>query len=133
MKRIFSLAAAIVMTVIVAGCGKSKVAEVDLESSWDKASKEYSFLKNFPQYDYDFQGSYQKVTGGETYVLMDRKGSEAKWNEYKSKLSKAGFSEKVMTETASSFTKKDGEGEYTASPSMSGSTLIVSYAFIKTE
>lgn len=132
MKRVFSIAAAFVVALTFAGCGKSG-ADVDLESSWDKEVKEYTFLKSFPKYDYEFQGSYQKVTGGETYVLMDRKGSEAKWNEYKSKLSKAGFSERVMTETASSFTKKDEKGEYTASPSMSGSSLIVSYAFRKTE
>lgn len=132
MKRVFSIAAAFVVALTFAGCGKSG-ADIDLESSWDKEVKEYTFLKSFPKYDYEFQGSYQKVPDGETYVLEDRKGTESRWTEYKSKLSESGFSEKVSTGTASSFTKKDGKEEYTASPSMSGSTLIVSYAFRKTE
>lgn len=135
MKNLFWIAVVALMSFTVAGCNKAAGNEGKLESSWDKAAKEYTFLKNFPKYDYDFQGFYQKVpmAGGETYILTDRKGSEAKWKEYKTKLSGAGYAEEVMTEYASKFTKTDAKGEYTAAPSLSGGNVIVSYAFVKAE
>lgn len=130
MKKLLMAAVAVAMVFSVVGCDKSGGADVELEGSWDKAAKEYPFLQNFPAYDYDFQGSYQKTLGVDTYILADRKGSEAKWNGYKSKLSKAGFAEEVMpVGNASSFTKTDVKGEYTATPSLSSGVVTVSYSF----
>ena len=50
-------------------------------------------------------------------ALMDRKGSEARLDEYKAKLTKAGFSEETLVGNASSFTKTNDKGKFSANPS----------------
>lgn len=69
------------------------------------------------------------VLGSETYALMDRKGSEARLDEYKAKLTKAGFSEETLVGNASSFTKTNDKGKFSANPSYVSGTVAVSYSF----
>ena len=112
MKNLFVAAVAVIMALFVVGCEKSGKTDVNLESSWAKEAREHPFLSNFPEYNYDFQGAYQKVFDVETYALMDRKGSEARLDEYKAKLTKAGFSEETLVGNASSFTKTNDKGKF---------------------
>lgn len=129
MKNLFVAAAAVIMALFVVGCEKSGKTDVNLESSWAKEAKEHPFLSNFPEYNYDFQGAYQKVFNVETYALMDRKGSEARLNEYKSKLTKAGFAEEELpVGNASSFSKTTDKGKLQANPSYLSGVVTVSYS-----
>ena len=129
MKNFFFAAAAVIMALFVVGCEKSGKTDVNLESSWAKEAKEHPFLSNFPEYNYDFQGTYQKVFNVETYALMDRKGSEARLDEYKAKLTKAGFSEETLVGNSSLFTKTNDKGKFSANPSYVSGIVAVSYSF----
>ena len=135
-KFIFGAAVAIVMALCMTGCEKSgernggSGAGGILESTWVKECAQYPFLKDFPSYDYNFQGNYMAINGSETYILADRAGTETKLNEYKGKFIKAGFAEKVG-EYETSYIKKSQRGEWLASLSFESrvKTLTASYSF----
>lgn len=133
MKKLLITGVAIIMVLSFTGCDKNgNGPDVHLESSWSKEVRAHPFLKNFPEYKYDFQGAYMNVPGGgETYVLTDRKGSETKLNEYRTKLSDAGFTEEKLIDNSYSCKKTIDDGELTANPSLSSNQVIVSYSLIK--
>lgn len=113
MKQLFLTALIVLLTLSFAGC-KDKEKDLDITSGtkWEQAVKEYPFLGNFPSYDYDYQGVYQKVVGVETYMVVDRSAEEMRYTGYISKLEKAGFEfDREIAEKAVNYTKTTDAGE----------------------
>lgn len=139
-KLLFTLSTAVIMALAIVSCGEKSTGEPDgngkgnsadiLESTWDKESAKYTFLKDFPSYDYDFQGNYMEASGSDTYILADRDGSDKKLEEYKEKFRKAGFTEE-KGEFETSYKKQSEKGKWHASLSYEPrvTTLTVAYMF----
>lgn len=108
-------AVAVLTTLSFAGCKNGQNGqEPDLpaESTWSKAVKEHPFLAHFPKYDYDYQGTYQKVVGVEMYQVTDWSGSEQKFKEYRDKLEKENFTlDSELSEKAVNYIKTGETGE----------------------
>lgn len=127
MKKIVFAVMSAVVALGICSCQKSgeNGGGGILETSWSKAVAEHSFLGQFPEYDYDFQGNYFEGSGYEQFQVVDRAGTQEKYDAYLTKLSSAGF---VNDGESVTWEKTVDGAEYSASVNpLAGSTLIISY------
>lgn len=121
MKKLFTVALAILSLALVFSCDKDKSGE---NSSWSKAVKEYPFLANFPAFEYDFTGNYMNQGSSEAFVIAIWNADKGMADDYKAKLEQAGF---APDEYHMLFSKVIGSDEYEAGVSYSTGMMGITY------
>lgn len=121
MKKLFTVALAILSLALVFSCDKDKSGE---NSSWSKAVKEYPFLANFPAFEYDFTGNYMNQGSSEAFVIAIWNADKDMADDYEAKLEQAGF---APDEYRMLFSKVIGSDEYEAGVSYSTGMMGITY------
>lgn len=130
MKKLFAFMLVLMSLLSVyccdkAGDDKNGGEEILNNSSWSKAVEEHPFLSNFPEFGYDFRGTYNETPGGESYVIAVWNIEEKVASGYKDQLKASGF---TADSDNAIFKKTVGENEYICGVSFGGSMLGITYS-----
>lgn len=131
MKKLFAITVALMSLMSVIACNKAiddnngNPGDILNNSSWSKAVEAHPFLSNFPEFAYDFNGTYTETPGGESYVIAAWNMEKDVADEYKNKLKASGFS---GDSDNAIFKKSSDDKIYTCGVSYGGKMIGITYS-----